>query len=189
MIRRFPRGRRLSSDQSVTSAVSLSNVRANPENREVVRPRGSHSRSTPGTSTPWSPPSWPPARCRGWLPPGPGVLPPGPMVSERNAPRGLQGHARNSAYTFTRHLPSVLFVLRPQACLMLEGRTLTLSGPFLELSRAWPAHSGETATPGFPRRGESAALPEGRRRSDGRSGGPITPYQGSGAFGPVTRSS
>jgi hypothetical protein len=57
-----------------------------------------------------------------------GQAPAWPLSSDRSVRSGLR-IKRDFACTLTRHFPPVLVVLRPQSCLMLEGRTRTLSGP------------------------------------------------------------
>jgi hypothetical protein len=64
-----------------------------------------------------------------------GQAPAWPLVPDRRGCRD-SGVKRDFACTFTGPLPAVFVVLRPQSCLMLEGRTRTLSGPSPDLSPA-----------------------------------------------------
>ena len=56
-----------------------------------------------------------------------------PLVPDRSVRRG-SSVKHDFACTFTRHFPPALVALRSQSCLMLEGRTRTLSGPSPDLS-------------------------------------------------------
>jgi hypothetical protein len=74
-----------------------------------------------------------PAPCRGWPAPGPGRLRPGPYILA-GVSAEVSGIKHDFACTLTGAFPPVLVVLRAQSCLMLEGRTRTLSGPFPDRS-------------------------------------------------------
>ena len=75
-----------------------------------------------------------PAPCRGWPAFGPGGLWPGPCLLT-----GVSAEAPGSSVTSRVRSPGTFACvcgLRSESCLTLEGRTRTLSGPFLELSSA-----------------------------------------------------
>ena len=71
-----------------------------------------------------------------------GQAPAWPLSYDRSVRRG-SGVKRDFACTFTRHSSPVLVVLRSQSCLMLEGRTRTLSGPSPDLTRPGPTETIE----------------------------------------------
>jgi hypothetical protein len=65
----------------------------------------------------------------------PGQAPAWPLASDRSVRSGSRVK-RDFTCTLTGALPPVLVALRVRSRLRLEGRTRTLSGPYLELSPA-----------------------------------------------------
>ncbi len=79
-----------------------------------------------------------------------GQAPAWPLSSDRSVRRG-SGIKHDFVCTFTRYFPPVLVALWAQSCLMLEGRTRTLSGPSPDLSPAMiPARSACMRTAHIP---------------------------------------